>query len=987
MSRWVVLAAPLLSLAALPAADSKDPPAPKKSAALMKLPEGFRVELVAGEPDLIKPIAMTTDEKGRLWVVESHSYPHWLKKDGEKGRDRVLIITPKGEGKYETKVFLDNGVNLSGIAVGFGGVYLCSVPRLIYVPVKDDKPAGGATVLLDGWNLHDTKHNVVNGLDWGPDGWLYGLNGIQSRSLVGRPGTRKEERVPFDCGVWRFHPVTKKFEVVAWGTTNPWGMDWDEHGEMFITNCVIKHAFHVVPGAHFVRMYGQDVNPHTYALIESTADHIHWGGGHWTEARGGKKEHSAAGGGHAHAGAMFYLGDNWPKEYRNRLLMFNLHGNRVNTDRVVRAGSGYTIKHAEDFLLANDDWFRGLQLKLAPDGGVYISDWHDTGECHNYDKTHPSGRVYKVTYGTPKHEAVDLGKLSDEALLELAFNKNDWHARTARRLLHERAAGGTLDKNAPAKARKNLGRANVQLVSEKLNSLWTIHAVGDFSETFGRNQFFSTHEQVRTWAVRLLADRDKLSALALNQLVALARADKSAMVRLAVTSALQKLPVKDRWRIAEALVGHGEDANDPYIPLMIWYGIEPAIPTDPDRAAKLIGTSKIPIVRKHIARRLTADEKAAPLAALIKLLASSSDAAAQADVLGGLADAFAGRRGVKPPEGWAAIYTRLAASKNDAVRDQVTALSMQFGDAAALAAVRKAVADAKAPADRRARALLLLLDNRAAGTPALLRQLLDDDALRRPAIRGLARYEEKDTPALLLKRYARFDADTKADAISTLVSRPAYALALLEAMEKKQVPTADLSSVQARQVNSFKDKAVRDKLASVWGTIRPPSKDLMKQMARYTKLATPEQRKRADVSNGRAVWARTCAQCHMLFGEGGKVGPDLTGSQRANAEYVLTKVLDPNGTVPYDYVMTRLVTTRGRILMGLVTREDDKVVTLQLANETIRLQKSDIEERERTKLSMMPEGQLNDLPDGDVRDLLAYLAAKGQVALPKKAGK
>src|SRR5688572_3813215 len=138
MCRWLVPAALLLSLTTLPAADTttKDPPSPKKSAALMKLPEGFRVELVAGEPTLIKPIAMTTDEKGRLWVVESHSYPHWLKKDGQKGKDRVLIITPKGGGKYETKVFLEDGVNLSGIAVGFGGIYLCSVPRLIFIPVK-----------------------------------------------------------------------------------------------------------------------------------------------------------------------------------------------------------------------------------------------------------------------------------------------------------------------------------------------------------------------------------------------------------------------------------------------------------------------------------------------------------------------------------------------------------------------------------------------------------------------------------------------------------------------------------------------------------------------------------------------------------------------------------------------------------------------------------------------------------------------------------
>ena len=229
---------------------------------------------VAAEPTLIKPIAMTTDERGRLWVVESHSYPHWLKDGKTAGKDRVLIFEPDGKGGYSHKVFLDNGVNLSGIAVGFGGVYLCSVPRLIFVPMKDDKPSCKEVVLLDGWSLK-TKHNVVNGLDWGPDGWLYGLNGIQSQSLVGAPGTPKEDRVSMDCGTWRYHPVRKVFEWVASGTTNPWGMDWDEHGEIFITNCVIKHVFHVVPGGHYVRMYGQDVNPHVYGFSAPHAPALH----------------------------------------------------------------------------------------------------------------------------------------------------------------------------------------------------------------------------------------------------------------------------------------------------------------------------------------------------------------------------------------------------------------------------------------------------------------------------------------------------------------------------------------------------------------------------------------------------------------------------------------------------------------------------------------------------------------------------------------
>ena len=257
--------------------------------------------------------------------------------------------------------------NLSGIAVGFGGVWLCSTPNLLYIPLKPngDEPAGPPVVVLNGWDLK-AKHNVFNQLVWGPDGWLYGCNGILSNSRVGKPGTPDAERVAFNCGVWRYHPIKKRFEVVASGTTNPWGLDFDDRGEAFITNCVIKHLFHVIPGAHYVRMYGEDLDPNSYGLMPSCADHIHWAGGSWTSSRGGLGAHSEAGGGHAHAGAMIYLGDNWPDAYRGHIFMCNLHGNRVNHDILERVGSGYVAHHGKDFLFGNNPWFRGLVSAVRP---------------------------------------------------------------------------------------------------------------------------------------------------------------------------------------------------------------------------------------------------------------------------------------------------------------------------------------------------------------------------------------------------------------------------------------------------------------------------------------------------------------------------------------------------------------------------------------------------------------------------------------------
>src|SRR5262245_10303806 len=265
MPRSLLLA--LLALGCASRLTAADKPVPTtEAAAKMTAPEGFRVTLFAGEPDIVQPIAFTFDTSGRMWVVECLSYPIWSK-DGT-GHDRVVILEDTdGDGRFDKKsVFLDTGSNLSGIELGFGGVWLCSSPNLLFIPVKDDKPSGQPVVWLDGWNVKDTKHNVFNSLGWGPDGWLYGCNGIQAKAWVGKPGTPQKDRTYLDGGVWRYHPTRKVFEAVAHGTTNPWGLDWDDYGEMFITNCVIDHLWHVVPGRHYPRMYGQAANPSTYDL-------------------------------------------------------------------------------------------------------------------------------------------------------------------------------------------------------------------------------------------------------------------------------------------------------------------------------------------------------------------------------------------------------------------------------------------------------------------------------------------------------------------------------------------------------------------------------------------------------------------------------------------------------------------------------------------------------------------------------------------------
>jgi putative membrane-bound dehydrogenase-like protein len=964
----------------------------KEAPGRMTLPPGFNITLFAGEPDVRQPIAFAIDDRGRLWVAECYSYPNWQK----EGRDRILILEDQdGDGRFDRRsVFWDKGANLTGLELGFGGAWVCSTPNLLFLPDRDgdDVPDAGPVVLLDGWDL-SSKHNAFNALKWGPDGWLYGCNGILSSSRVGRPGAADSERVSINCGVWRYHPARQVFEAVAHGTTNPWGIDFDDYGEAFITNCVIPHLYHVVPGAHFQRMYGQDLDPNVYELMESCADHIHWAGGAWQESRGGKGKHGEAGGGHAHAGAMIYLGDNWPDSCRNTLFTCNIHGNRVNHDALQRSGSSYLGTHEKDFLLANDEWFRGLELKYGPDGSVFLTDWSDSGECHESDAHgahHDSGRIYKVSYGQAPAVQVDLRGLSDFRLVELQLHKNDWYVRHARRLLQERSMAG-----------KDMSQARQQLqeifltqkdATRQLRALWALHATGGLEEAFLRRQLDHASENVRSWAVRLLCEERRPSSETVAKLAALAEADPSPLVRLYLASVLQRVPFKDRWPVLENLVSHAEDAGDRYLPLMLWYGIEPLVVADGPRAVQLAARCKIPLVRRHLARRaaLASAEGsgdspvagASALDGLIELLGKASDPLLERDLLTGMEQALRGRKKVSLPKAWPRVYPDLSRSPEPRVRELADLVALLLGDPQAVLSLRQALRDPAAGADRRHRALQALVEKGAPGLSEELQKLIDDRELRPAVLRALAASEDKATPEAILSRYRSLSESERADAIGTLSSRPAYALRLLDAVENGTVERRDLSAFIVRQLQAFHSPQIDEKLNRAWGSVRPLSREKSALIAKYKALLTPEKLKAADPAKGRGVFHRACEQCHRLFGAGGDVGPDLTGSQRANLDYVLENVLDPSRVIGKDFQLVTIITTEGRLIAGIARESSDATLLIQTPNERVLLSKDDILDTRASDVSMMPENIFDTLSEEEVRDLTSYLGAESQAPLP-----
>jgi putative membrane-bound dehydrogenase-like protein len=951
---------------------------PKKAAEVMTVPEAFSVKLFAGEPDVHQPIAFCLDDRGRVWVAEAYCYP--IRRPDKEANDRIVIFEDTdGDGQFDKRTVFMEGLNLvSGLEVGHGGVWIGAAPYLMFVPVKDgeDRPAGPPRILLDGWGWHDT-HETLNSFIWGPDGWLYGCHGVFTHSRVGKPGTPDEKRIPINAGIWRYHPTRHVLEVFAHGTSNPWGLDFNDHGQAFCEACVIPHCFHIIQGARYQRQAGNHFNPHTYADITTIADHLHYVGA-VNNPWAANNRSDSAGGGHAHCGTMIYLGGAWPDEYRNQMFMGNIHGRRINLDILKPKGSGYVASHGKDFLLANDEWARFINLRYGPDGNVFLIDWYDKQACHLtnpqiWDRS--NGRVYKVSYRGTKPVQADLRKLSDKELVELQLHKNDWYVRHARRILQER--GGSPEVHT-ALEKIAFGHPDE---TRRLRGLWALHVTGGLTADRLRRGLTDAGEHVRAWTIQLAMEIGSKATADLHaQFAHLARQDSSPVVRLYLASGLQRMTPEARPPILQGLLGHAEDAGDHNLPLMYWYALEPLTGTDMAKALDLANGSKIPLLLEFTVRRISSSNSAEALDALILAARGNADPARQRVILKGMQAGLKGRRQVPMPDRWTEAYRGFSRSTDREVQSRALNLAVTFGDPNAFEQMRTLVADPGVSAAERQSALTSLLDAKDKQLAPILQRVLSEPALRGAALRGLAAYDDAKTPDLVLKLFPSLNSAEKRDALNTLSARPAYAVALLDAIATKKVAAADVSADVVRQLRNLKNKDVERRIGEVWGVVRDTPADRARMIVEYRKkLLGPGPQ--PDVALGRAVFAKTCQQCHVLYGVGGKVGPEITGSNRADLNYLLENILDPSAVIPKEYAATVLEMKDGRVLTGIVKDETADSLTVVTANETLTLPVREIETRVPSKQSMMPDDQLKPFSDREVRSLIAYLQGPAQTPI------
>ncbi len=976
----------------------------------MTVPEGFSVEIVAAEPDVVNPVAMSIDEKGRFWITESLEYP---RKEPGPGRDRVKVLEDTdGDGRVDKSTVFADGLNIpSGIAVGYGGVWVANSPDLLFMQDTDgDLKADKIETVVTGFGRTDT-HELPNSLTWGPDGWLYGLNGVFNYSDVKYAETNpnfdpEHPGWKFTCAMFRIHPRTRKFEIFAEGTSNPWGIAINEDGEFFISACVIDHLWHIVETGYYIRQ-GGPYPAHTWPM-ESIVEH----------------KHQKA----AFCGITWFDSDAYPEEYRGVLYMGNIHGGCINADIAERHGSTYKAKPhpgfpakpgawdndeyglirkasggrqspdgeddqqplLADFLTANDAWFMPVVQKVGPDGCLYILDWYDRYHCYQDANADPEGierakgRLYRVRYkDTPHAQPFDLAKKSDDELIELLGDPNVFYRETAQRLLSERS-------NPLTAAKLESRILDASLVDiQRMHALWARAAMPSPDPDWIARLLDSDQADDRAWGVRLATAHVEGHRSLLFDVGTLVshRQDHTPEILRQLAVFFGKVP-DDQGLTALAWI-QSSATEDSLITARVWQNSRSLILEDPALFADQLGkwiaeeqpvASFLPrsvgllcdsmtVSGENIGQLITAILAGAELSEATKaecldaltarLRARTFSEEQQLATMAALKDVSIDNAHAQPLAVRLAVLKTIAGDK-DAQR---TLLAM-FQDTALAVDLRRVALET----------LIGASDRSVLAPVAQILQSRDgNDAFRSSVVSAMGGWNEPDASRLLLEHYAELDPEIRPTAIEAMTQRAAMAIPLLHAIEAKQIDKDALNLNQIARVASFKDDDLQAMVAKVYGQVRTGQRSDRRRMIGDMDdflHGTP-----GDPERGVLAFKKVCAQCHKIYGEGAEVGPDITRNGRNNWEQLLHNVFDPSAVIGPGYQARILVTDDGRVLTGLAVEESDQRVVLKIQGGKLEtIPRDQIDEYKISDVSMMPEQLEKQLTPQEIADLFAYIA-------------
>lgn len=974
---------------------------PLESSAKMRPGKDFTADLLLSEPLVAQPTHFSFDERGRLWVAQYRQYPYpagltMLSRDKyyRAHYDKVPPAPPKHDpgadiisihedtdrdGVFDRhKVFLE-GLNMANAVVpGRGGVWVMHTPYLLFYPDRnrDDIPDGAPEVRLAGFGLEDT-HSVANGLVWGPDGWLYGAQGSTTSCRVTRPGidATNAPGVYFEgCMVWRYHPESRAFEIFAEGSGNTFGLEIDAHGRLHSGhNGGNTRGWHYVQGG-FYQMQGVDPgkfgpprNP--YAFGELPMMHMTNPAVRFT-----------------HFGA-FVAGTAMPAHAAGLLLSLDpLHNVVLTSERRAR-GSTFSTVDREPALRSDDETFRPLYIANAPDGSMFLSDmceFYIAHGQHYQNQIDPTtGRIYRLRgrEATLEKDTQLQSKTTDE-LIALLSHPNKWHRDTAVRLLG--------DRNVPKAAGKLRKLIQRDEGLGALNALWALHQSAGLDTATALAGLKHSYAPVRSWTARLLGDewgvqrnlgvgkhsrkgKAILPSTVFKALLAQAGIETNAEVLSQFAATARRLDAAQAMPLVAAVLGHDQETDDPYIPLLCWWVFEAHVPSANNEALALFKSPAFwdePMVFQHIlprlARRYAVEDKRAELLVCADLFRHAPTTKHGAQLMKGFEEAFRGRPMTGLPDELMAAISKSGQAP--------LAFRVKQGEVAAVAEALKVMQDEKAKDNERLLLIRALGEvHEPAAVPALL-SIVSSSApgpLRKAALATLSAYDNEIIAGKVVELLPSLSGELPAAAFTLLASRAPWSIRLLDAVQSGKVKRASLPEDVVTRLRASKDKAVTELATRLLPKPEPVAAEFQKTIDAINAVL---KRAPGNPYAGEFAYAQRCAACHKLFFKGGNVGPDLTAYQRDNLGTMLLSIVNPGAEIREGFQYYTVETKDGRTLSGFFVDRDNQVTVLRgFDGENITLRSSEIAALEPTGRSLMPEGLLDGMTEQELRDFFAYL--------------
>ena len=957
------------------------PRPPRAALASFTVPDDLQLELVLAEPIVRQPVSISFDERGRLWVVQYLQYPDpaglkMVSHDGVwravydkvppppphhfHGKDKITIHEDTdGDGVFDRHKTFADGLNIvTSVARGRGGVWVLNPPYLLFYPDRDndDVPDGDPEVHLQGFGLEDT-HSVVNSLQWGPDGWLYAAQGSTVTGHVTRPGIDAGKEPVHSMGqlIWRYHPETRRYEVFAEGGGNAFGVEIDAKGRIYSGhNGGDTRGFHYVQGGYYQKgfnKHGPLSNPYSFGYFPAMKHN-----------RVPRFTHTF----------VIYEADALPERYRGQLFGVAPLLNHVVMSEVRPDGSSVQTRDIGLAVSTDDSRFRPVDIKLGPDGALYIADWYD--HQINHYRNHEGqidpgdGRIYrlKARRAGAALKPLDLSRLSTPELVKRLSDPNKWPRQTALRLIGDRK-----DRSIVPELKQILAKEKGQ---NALEALWALNLAGGLDEATALKTLDHADPYTRLWTARLLCDRSHVPTSVASALAGRAAIEPDVEVRSQLACSAKRLPAREALPIVRALLARSEDAHDIHMPLLLWWALEAKVASDPEAVLALVEDPAVwdmPIVRATIAERLMRRFAAAgnrqDLTNCARLLTMAPGPDHVKRLMAGFEAAIAGRALTGLP---AALTKALAKYSGQSVT-----LGLRQGKPEAISEAVHELADEKADRAKQLQFLQILGEvRRPACVPAVLRLACQspDNALRSAALSALAGYDDPTIPNEVIKSYTNMSEDVRASAQSLLVTRRAWATGLLKAIEDQTIDRRTVPREVVEKLLLLGDARISALATKLFGAIKPAtSAELHHEIDRLAALI----RAGAGIPKpGKQIFDQQCTRCHTLFSKGGRVGPDLTTYRRDDLETMLLNIVNPSALIREGYTTLIVSMVDGRVLSGVVVEQDQNVVVLRGSDDKdVVLARADIDAMRPGSSSIMPEGLLKDLNDQQVRDLFAYL--------------